>query len=304
MYGGVDKGAQKKALKSGVDIIVATPGRLMDIMNEKGTNLNSIEYFVLDEADRMLDLGFEKDIRFIADKIPKERLTLMFSATWPDLVQKIASAYLTKAIKVMIGSSELSANKNVTQIIEVIDPINKDKKLIELLKKYHDGQNRVLVFVLYKKEATRVEEMLRNKGFNVLGIHSDKTQQQRNKAFESFKSGICPLLVATDVAARGLDVPNVEFVLNYTFPLTIEDYVHRIGRTGRAGKLGISHTFFTIHDKSHSGELIQQLKQSNQKIPSELLKFGTFVKPKEPKAGEIIMNNQSSNHLTFSDEEN
>jgi ATP-dependent RNA helicase DBP3 len=160
------------------------------------------------------------------------------------------------------------------------------------LQKYHgSGKNKVIVFVLYKKEATRVEDMLRQRGFNVQGIHADKTQKDRTLALDSFKSGKCPLLVATDVAARGLDVPDVEYVINYAFPLTIEDYVHRIGRTGRAGKTGVAHTFFTTFDKAHSGELVQILKEAKQEVPADLMKFGTAIKVKEQKqTGSIDIN--------------
>lgn len=301
VYGGVDKKPQISALKNGIDIIVATPGRLMDLLeNDKATSLEHVKYFVLDEADRMLDMGFEKDIRKIAEDIPTERQTLMFSATWPELVRKIAESYLQDPVKVTIGSLDLSANRKVKQIVEVVDGKERDNRLRELLKKYHTGNNKVIVFVLYKKEATRVEEMLRQRGFNVHGIHADKSQADRTFALDAFKAGKCPLLVATDVAARGLDVPDVEYVINYSFPLTIEDYVHRIGRTGRAGKTGTAHTFFTAFDKGHSGELIQVLREANQEVPDALLKFGTFVKPKEPKAvGSIDIHKVNPNAISF-----
>lgn len=301
IYGGVDKKPQRDALRSGVDIIVATPGRLMDLLEEKCTNLKHIKFLVLDEADRMLDMGFEKDIRKIADEIPGERQTLMFSATWPEIVRKIAASYLSNPVKVTIGSLDLAANRRVKQIVEVVDPKLKDGKLRDLLGKYHSsGTNKIIVFVLYKKEATRVEEMLRQRGFNAQGLHADKTQADRTRVLEAFKAGKCPLLVATDVAARGLDVPNVEYVINYSFPLTVEEYVHRIGRTGRAGKTGIAHTFFTVADKARSGELIQVLKEANQDVPADLMKFGTAVKAKEPKhVGSIDINKTSDSHLTF-----
>jgi len=282
--------------------VVATPGRLVDLLDDKCTRLSEVKFLVLDEADRMLDMGFEKAIRGIVDQITTpERQTLMFSATWPEIGRKIAATYLSNPVKVTIGSMDLSANRRVKQLVEVIDPKGKDKRLLELLKSYHDnGKNKVIVFVLYKKEATRVEEMLRHRGFNVQGIHADKAQVDRTKALDSFKSGKCPLLVATDVAARGLDVPNVEYVINYTFPLTVEEYVHRIGRTGRAGKTGIAHTLFTQFDKSHSGELIQVLKEAKQDVPEDLMKFGTFVKQKEQKhVGSIDINKVSDNHITF-----
>ncbi|KAG9294170.1 hypothetical protein G9A89_021529 [Geosiphon pyriformis] len=284
VYGGVRKEQQRKALKKGVNILVATPGRLLDLIEEKFCDISNVSYLVLDEADRMLDIGFEDAIRKIILQTSQGRQTLMFSATWPDSVRKLANDFLDNPIKINIGSPDLAANNNVTQIVEVLDPKSKDRRLSQLLQDYHSSRkNRVLVFALYKKEATRIEEMLSRQGYQVKGIHGDKNQHQRIETLESFKEGTYPLMVATDVAARGLDIPNVEYVINYTFPLTIEDYVHRIGRTGRAGNKGISHTFFTLHDKSHSGALINILKQAKQKIPEDLLKFGGTVKKKEHK---------------------
>ena len=157
-------------------------------------------------------------------------------------------------------------------------------RVLQLLKKFHGNRdNRVLVFALYKKEAARLERMLQQKGWKCSSIHGDKSQEQRNKALDDFKTNRCPLLVATDVAARGLDIPDVECVINFTFPLTIEDYVHRIGRTGRAGKTGISYTFFQPGDKSHAGELQQVMRQAGQEIPEDLMKFGSTIKKKEHK---------------------
>lgn len=178
----------------------------------------------------------------------------------------------------------LSANKRVKQTVEVIEDRARDPRLRELLKKYHSKRdNRILVFALYKKEAERLEFSLKKDGWKCSSIHGNKTQEARTRALDEFKSGRCPLLVATDVAARGLDIPNVEVVLNFTFPLTIEDYVHRIGRTGRAGKSGTSHTFFQPTDKSHAGELQQVMKQADQPVPEELMKFGSTIKKKEHK---------------------
>ncbi|GBC04936.1 hypothetical protein RclHR1_05960004 [Rhizophagus clarus] len=285
IYGGVSKEDQYKVLRKGFHIAVATPGRLLDLINEGICDISNVSYLVLDEADRMLDKGFENDIRQIIVKTSKNRQTAMFSATWPESVRKLANDFLNNPMKVIIGSPDLSANNNVTQIVEVIDnPMDKDRCLLNLLKQYHNKKNRVLVFVLFKKEAPRVENFLANHGYDVQSIHGDKNQFQRMEALKAFKDGFYPLLIATDVAARGIDIPNVEYVINYTFPLTIEDYVHRIGRTGRAGNKGISHTFFTTYDKAHSGELINVLRQSNQKIPESLLKFGSGVKKKEHKA--------------------
>ncbi|KAI8929907.1 P-loop containing nucleoside triphosphate hydrolase protein [Entophlyctis helioformis] len=286
IYGGVNKWDQKKALKQGMHIIVATPGRLIDLFEEDSSvcDLSKVDYLVLDEADRMLDIGFEDAIRKIVARLPTAangRQTVMFSATWPTSIQKMANSYLNNPVKVTVGSTDLSANVNIEQRVEVIDPYGKESRLMDLLRDYHKTRkNRILIFALYKKEASRLEMLIRKNGYKVGAIHGDMTQVQRTASIEGFRSGACPLLIATDVAARGIDIPDVEYVINVTFPLTIEDYCHRIGRTGRAGRTGISHTFFTLHDKTHSGSLINILKQANQIVPPELLKFGTTVKKK------------------------
>jgi ATP-dependent RNA helicase DBP3 len=297
IYGGVPKRDQLMALRNtNPAIAVATPGRLEDLMSDGSCRLDNVSYLVLDEADRMLDLGFEPAIRKIAGATRADRQTLMFSATWPSAIRKLASEFLSGPARVTIGSEELSAARSVKQTVEVIEDGARDGKLHELLQKHHvssgksknnsnGGQNnRVIVFVLYKKEAARVEEKLTRKGWKVAAVHGDLSQAQRTAAVEAFKAGTTPLLVATDVAARGLDIPDVEVVINYSFPLTVEDYVHRIGRTGRAGKSGISHTFFVgANDKPRAGELINVLKEAGQVVPEELYKFGTTVKKKESK---------------------
>ena len=179
----------------------------------------------------------------------------------------------------------LSANKHVTQLVEVVEDHNRYPRLKCILRdsKHSKTRKRVLVFALYKREAARIEMQLKNDGWDVASIHGDKAQEARTKALGDFKSGKVPLLVATDVAARGLDIPNVELVLNYTYPLTIEDYVHRIGRTGRAGSNGKSITFFQPGDKVHAGALQQVMKQAGQAVPEELAKFGSTIKKKEHK---------------------
>jgi len=283
VYGGVSKHDQKVILKSGVEVIVATPGRLCDLMNDTSINLKNVSYLVLDEADRMLDQGFERDIRKIISATSPNRQTCLFSATWPDSVQSLASEFLLNPVKVTIGSQDLAAGKTITQIVEVVDEFSREQKLKVLLKKYHINECRIIIFALYKKEAARLEKNLWNCGWNCVSIHGDKSQEMRTKAVEDFKKGTIPLLIATDVASRGLDIPDVEFVINYSFPLTIEDYVHRIGRTGRAGKSGIAHTFFHQGDKARAGELVNVLKESNQPIPEEMMKFDLSIKRKEHK---------------------
>jgi len=279
--GGLDRGAQNQALKRGAQVVVATPGRLISLLECNECDLSRTKYLVLDEADRMLDMGFEPDIKKIMSYLPKKRQTVMFSATWPEEIRALASQYLKNPTKVIIGSDDLSANVRVTQHVELIDPRGKDRRLEQLLTNYHKDENRILIFCLFKKEAARVERNLYNRGWNVKAIHGDMAQPQRTEAFNAFKDGSVPLLVATDVASRGLDIPNVEYVINYTFPLTIEDYIHRIGRTGRANKTGIAHTLFTVNEKGKAGDLCRILEEANQVVPPELVKFGPSIKKKK-----------------------
>lgn len=258
IYGGVKKDEQREALKEAA-IVVATPGRLKDLQNEGSANLGKVKYLVLDEADRMLDKGFEQDIKDIIQPMPvSRRQTVMFTATWPRSVRDLAATFMSSPVTVTIGgdpSADPRANLRIKQEVEVVDQRDKEFKLIQLLNRTQKGKSpeKVLVFCLYKKEAMRVERLIQNKGFKVAGIHGDLNQSDRFRNLEAFKTGAATVLVATDVAARGLDIPAVKQVINVTFPLTVEDYVHRIGRTGRAGADGHSITFFTEQDKGLSG---------------------------------------------------
>ena len=239
VFGGVSKDPQRLALAT-AQIIVATPGRLKDFISDGAADLSKVTYLVLDEADRMLDKGFEPDIRKIIACTPSSssgRQTLMFTATWPPSVRELASTFMTSPVHVSIGkdnpTGELRANTSITQKVEVVSPYDKEARLLQLVKAHQSGKaarDRILVFCLYKKEAVRVENFLRMRGRHVVAIHGDMNQGARTKSLEAFRTGECPLLVATDVAARGLDIPEVKLVLNMTFPLTVEDYVHRIGR--------------------------------------------------------------------------
>ncbi|EEH35969.1 ATP-dependent RNA helicase DBP3 [Paracoccidioides lutzii Pb01] len=287
IYGGASKDDQRRALKK-ASVVVATTGRLKDFQGDESLRLDKVKYLVLDEADRMLDKGFEQDIKDIVGAMPssKKRQTVMFTATWPISVRKLADTFMKDQVMITIGdlSSDIRANTRIKQIVEVLKPEDKEYRLLSLLNQYQRGKNamdKVLVFCLYKKEATRIERLIRSKGFKVAGIHGDMNQTERFKSLDAFKSGAVPLLVATDVAARGLDIPAVRLVLNVTFPLTVEDYVHRIGRTGRAGADGLAITMFTENDKALSGGLVNILKRAKQEIPEALLKFGTTVKKKQ-----------------------
>ncbi|KAF0921560.1 hypothetical protein E2562_009761 [Oryza meyeriana var. granulata] len=308
LYGGTSKGPQISALKSGVDIVIGTPGRMKDLIEMGICRLNEVSFVVLDEADRMLDMGFEPEVREILSQTASEHQTVMFSATWPPAVHQLAQEFMDpNPIKVVIGSEDLAANHDVMQIVEVLDDRSRDSRLVALLDKYHKAQrNRVLVFVLYKKEATRVETMLQRRGWSAVSVHGDKAQHDRTKALSLFKEGTCPLMIATDVASRGLDIPDVEVVINYSYPLTTEDYVHRIGRTGRAGKKGVAHTFFTQENKGLAGELVNVLREAGQVVPPALTKFGTHVKKKESQVygshfKEIKADAPKSTKITFGD---
>jgi ATP-dependent RNA helicase DBP3 len=223
VYGGVPKDEQRKALKT-ADIVVATPGRLNDLINEGCADLTKAKYVVLDEADRMLDKGFEEEIRKIINTTPSlgNRQTLMFTATWPESVRALAATFMTTPVRINIGDNptgDLRANTRIVQKVEVVEPRDKEYRLIQLLKQYQSGSqkdDKILVFCLYKKEATRVEGFIRSKGFRVAGIHGDLSQEQRTRSLEAFKKGNTPVLVATDVAARGLDIPAVKLVINCT----------------------------------------------------------------------------------------
>ncbi|BGO93762.1 hypothetical protein NBRC10512_004550 [Rhodotorula toruloides] len=310
LYGGVPKPEQVKILRNDRPrIVVGTPGRLLDLAREGNLDLGKVSWLVLDEADRMLDKGFENDIREIIKLClpspssplgpvkeekgePKARRTAMFSATWPMSVRKLAADFMTSPLRITVGSDSLTANSRVEQVAIVV-PDSRQKETLLLTHLRDNGfslnatkkgadkgkdRDKALVFALYKKEATRLFEFLRMKGYEVACINGDMSQEKRTKSLEDFKLGKANILVATDVAARGLDIPKVELVINQTFPLTIEDYVHRIGRTGRAGRTGKSITFFTEADKALAGQFIRLLRDSNAVVPPGLDQWGTTIK--------------------------
>jgi len=295
VYGGVDKNIQRKALaSSAVRVVAGTPGRLLDLANEGHLKLDQVSWLILDEADRMLDKGFENDIRAIINLcrpsrsgILKTRLTTMFSATWPTSVRRLAADFMHEPVRILVGADELTASCSVEQTVEVLEQSRgKEWKLLSTLKELgkeshqNKSKDKVIVFALYKKEAQRLHEFLLRKGFQACCIEGNMSQDKRTKSLDDFMTGKSTILVATDVAARGLDIPKVEFVINVTFPLTIEDYIHRIGRTGRAGRTGKSITFFTDEDKSHAGELMRVLKDAGQVVPEALKQWGGQIKKK------------------------
>jgi ATP-dependent RNA helicase RhlE len=240
VYGGVDMGPQERALKSGVDIVVATPGRLMDHMRSKTVAFAKLDTLVLDEADRMMDMGFWPDVRRIVQTLPDSaaRQTLLFSATMPEEVMKLADEVVRDAKYVQIGSAGGPA-KSITHTIETVPAAEKTEWLARFLRRT-DGP--VLVFMRTKSGAERLARKLASLGLKAAALHADRTQQQRTQAVEGFRSGSYRVLVATDVAARGLDIDGITHVVNYEVPSSREAYVHRVGRTGRADATGTALT--------------------------------------------------------------
>eukprot|EP00210_Caulerpa_lentillifera_P000701 g678.t1 len=268
-YGGAPKQPQVRSLRSGVHLVVATPGRLIDMLNSGVTNLRRVTYLVLDEADRMLDMGFEPQIRKIVDQVRTDRQTLLWSATWPKEVEGIAAEYLNNPYKVTIGSEDLRANHNIIQKFQIISQHEKFERLVDLLNHEASG-HRILIFCQTKRAVDEVTKKLRQDGWLALSIHGDKAQPEREWVLQEFRTGSSPILLATDVAARGLDIKDVKYVVNYDMPNTGEDYVHRIGRTGRAGARGLAYSFFTEHDTRIVKQLIQVIQEAGQEAPAEL----------------------------------
>uniref|UniRef100_A0ACD5VDZ1 Uncharacterized protein n=1 Tax=Avena sativa TaxID=4498 RepID=A0ACD5VDZ1_AVESA len=269
LYGGAPKGPQIRDLERGVDIVVATPGRLNDILEMGKVRLHQVAYLVLDEADRMLDMGFEPQIRKIVKQVQPKRQTLMFTATWPREVRKIASDLLTNPIQVNIGNTDqLVANKSITQHVEVTTNMEKGRRLDQILRSQEPG-SKVIIFCSTKRMCDQLSRNL-SRQYGASAIHGDKSQAERDSVLSEFRSGRCPVLVATDVAARGLDVKDIRVVVNYDFPTGVEDYVHRIGRTGRAGATGIAYTFFCEQDAKYASDLVKILEGANQTVSQQL----------------------------------
>ncbi|MGZ3769233.1 MAG: DEAD/DEAH box helicase [Bdellovibrio sp.] len=247
IYGGVGQAPQVKALQNGVDILVATPGRLLDLFSQKFLRLDKVEVFVLDEADRMLDMGFMQDIKRIIPLLPKRRHNLFFSATMPPEIQKLAHTILVDPKKVEVTPTSSTAEK-VEQKVMFVEKKDKLDLLLHLLK--DNNLYKVLVFVQMKYGANRVVDRLVKAGVSAAGIHGDKSQSARQRALEDFRSGDIRVLVATDIAARGIDIEGITHVINLELPHIPESYVHRIGRTARAGASGNSISFCTAEERS------------------------------------------------------
>ena len=264
IFGGVNEKPQIRALRSGVDIVVATPGRLLDLIQHKHLSLEDVEIFVLDEADRMLDMGFIHDIRKVLKMLPEERWSLFFSATMPPEVKKLANGMLTKPVHIAIAP-EKPAVERIKQSILFVDRDKKDKLLAELMK---DPEiHRAIVFTQMKHVANRVCQKLERVGITAAAIHGNKTQAARVKALDRFKAGKVRVLVATDIAARGIDVDGITHVINYDLPNEPETYVHRIGRTARAGMDGTAFSFCAARERDYLRSIEKLLKKT---IPEDI----------------------------------
>ncbi|KAJ5305176.1 uncharacterized protein N7443_004836 [Penicillium atrosanguineum] len=272
VYGGADIGSQLRQIERGCDLLVATPGRLVDLIERGRISLQNIKYLVLDEADRMLDMGFEPQIRRIVEgeDMPRveDRQTLMFSATFPRDIQMLARDFLKDYIFLSVGRVG-STSENITQKIEYVEDMDKRSVLLDILHT-HGTTGLTLIFVETKRMADSLSDFLINQRFPATAIHGDRTQRERERALELFRNGRCPILVATAVAARGLDIPNVTHVINYDLPTDIDDYVHRIGRTGRAGNTGIATAFFNRGNRGVVRDLLELLKEAHQEVPAFL----------------------------------
>ena len=271
VYCGADIRQQLREVAFGCDLLVATPGRLIDLIERAKISLRNVKFLVLDEADRMLDMGFGPQITRIVDEedMPgvRERQTLMFSATFPKEIQQLASSFLHDYIFLCVGRVG-STSENIVQTIERVEEHEKKSFLLDILEANRDGLT--LIFVETKRGADYLDNYLYEHGFPCTSIHGDRTQREREDALASFRSGETPFLVATAVASRGLDIPNVTHVINYDLPNDIDDYVHRIGRTGRAGNVGRATALFCDANRNIAHELVELLREAHQEVPSWL----------------------------------
>jgi ATP-dependent RNA helicase RhlE len=282
IFGGVSQFHQVEALKKGIDIVIATPGRLLDLMNQRFVHLNTLSTFVLDEADRMLDMGFVMDVKRIITKIPAKRQTLFFSATMPPIIQQLANSILSNPAMVKVSPVSSTAD-TIEQTLFYVDKDDKKKLLVHLLQ--DKAIVSALVFTRTKHGANKIAEHLCKSGFDTQAIHGNKSQNARQQALQSFKNGKNRVLVATDIAARGIDIDELSHVINYELPNIPETYVHRIGRTGRAGFSGKAFSFCDMEEKMflrdiHKviGKTIPVDKEHPYALPEVTPIVTTFVK--------------------------
>ncbi len=262
VFGGVSLEPQKKILANGADILIATPGRLIDLQIQGNIDLSSVDIFVLDEADLMLDMGFINDVKKIEALCPKKKQTLLFSATIPEKINELAKTTFKDPVKIEINPDETTA-KNIGQLLYYLPKKNKTDLCLYLLRNTING--KIIIFRRTKFGVDKLEESLLKNGYKVASIHGDKTQSIRNKAIENFKNKKSNILIATDVAARGIDIVNVDAIINFDLPNVPETYIHRIGRTGRAGKSGIAFSFCSPDENGYI-KMIEKLIEKTIKV--------------------------------------
>ena len=266
IYGGVSQNPQVKALYYGIDILIATPGRLLDLINQGHIKLNLIEYFILDEADRMLDMGFIHDVKKIIEKIPKQRQTLCFSATMSKKVEQLVNTLLKDPVQVKVTPQATTVEK-IQQKVLFLDQEKKNDVMIRLLKEKH--LEKILIFTRTKHRANKIEKILNYAGIKADAIHGNKSQNQRTRALTSFQKGDIRVLVATDIAARGIDVDKISHVINYDLPNEAKNYVHRIGRTARAGTEGIAYSFCAADERGYLADIEKLIRQKIEIVEHE-----------------------------------
>jgi ATP-dependent RNA helicase RhlE len=282
VYGGIDIGPQMKALHGGVEILVATPGRLLDHLHQKTVNLSRVEILVLDEADRMLDMGFLPDIKRILAVLPRQRQNLLFSATFSDEIRRLAGELLHSPTMIEVARRNAPADLVSHQVYEV-PAARKRALLAHLIRTRNIAQ--LLVFVRMKRDANRLARELVRDGINASAIHSDRTQAEREQALAEFKQGKVTTLVATDIAARGLDIEELPFVFNYELPHTPEDYVHRIGRTGRAGLPGEAISLVSPEETKYLADIENLLKRRIPRVTAPGFDKGDAAARQRPRSG-------------------
>eukprot|EP00927_Polykrikos_kofoidii_P049483 TRINITY_DN43528_c0_g1_i1.p1 TRINITY_DN43528_c0_g1~~TRINITY_DN43528_c0_g1_i1.p1 ORF type:complete len:490 (-),score=88.81 TRINITY_DN43528_c0_g1_i1:68-1492(-) len=272
-YGGAPKSQQVRELWKGPQCVVATPGRLKDLASDNSVKLGQVSYLVLDEADRMLDMGFEPQIKAIADYLPTQRQSALFTATWPREVREVASRLTHDATHVQVGSSDsATTNADITQHIIKISSEAEKMRFLEdkIFSQLQQRGTSCLIFTRTKKAVAQLFTTLQRAGAPIVQLHGDMEQRERDNALWAFKNGKAKLLVATDVAQRGLDIKNVACVVNYDAPQNMEDYVHRIGRTGRAGEKGDSYTFLYENQRDEAMKILKVFQKSGQAVPQDL----------------------------------
>jgi superfamily II DNA/RNA helicase len=271
IFGGASISGQAAELRKSPAFVVACPGRMNDFLERGNVTMDRVSFLVLDEADRLLDMGFEEQIRRIIGKTAAVRQTLMFSATWPKAVRQLANDFLKDPVHMIIGSSELTTNSSIRQIIEKVEEYEKLSRCVAFLDAHR--RDKVIIFTKTKRSADDLADNLSSKSMSARALHGDKSQATRDYVLSEFRRAKTGILVATDVAARGLDVDDVDIVVNFDFPGDIESYIHRIGRTARGTKSGVAFSFFTEENRNLSRKLAKVLKQAQQEIPEWLAKI-------------------------------